>query len=245
MKSKYGFYIMDAAEEILSLFFPRRCPVCQDIVTPRGKKICPVCRKKVSFVEEPTCRRCGKEVPYSDMEYCFDCSRCVRSFVSGVSLMHYDTVGRASMQGFKYHGRQEYAAWYAEELVMRYGDWIRSLRADAVVPVPVHKSRLRQRGYNQAEVLAREISRLTGIPEEKRILIRTKKTAAQKNLGARERQKNLMKAMAVRVMPPGVRTVLLVDDIYTTGSTLEACTRVLLEAGAERVYVMTVCIGKN
>ena len=236
---------MEAAEEILSLFYPRRCPVCQDIVTPRGKKICPACRRRVSFIEEPTCRRCGKEVIYSEMEYCFDCSRYVRSFESGVSLMHYDAVGRASMQGFKYHGRQEYAAWYADELVLRYRDWIRGLEADAILPVPVHRSRLRRRGYNQAEVLARELSRRTGIPEEKKILLRTKKTVAQKNLGVRERQKNLMKAMEVRNLPPDIRTVLLVDDIYTTGSTLEACTRSLLEAGVERVYVMTVCIGEN
>ena len=245
MKTEQRTYLHNAAEAILSLFYPRRCPVCQDIAVPRGALICPDCRKRVSFIEEPTCRRCGKEVLYSDMEYCFDCTRFPRSFDGGVSLMHYDAVGRASMQGFKYHGRQEYAAWYAEALLERYGDWIRTRGADALVPVPVHASRLRRRGYNQAEVLARELSRRTGIPVWRDVLVRTRRTAAQKNLGGGERQKNLLAAMKAGALPKDAPGVFLVDDIYTTGSTAEACTRALKRAGAAHVWLITVCIGRN
>ena len=232
----------EAAEEILSLFYPRRCPVCQDIVTPRGEKICPECRRRITFIEEPVCRKCGREIPYPEEEYCDTCRQYPRSFEAGISLMRYDRVGQASMQGFKYHGRPEYGAYYMEEMAARHGAWIRSRRADALIPVPIHKSRRRQRGYNQAEVLAKELSRLTGIPALPTVLIRTKKTVAQKKLGGRERQLNLQRAMEVKNLPADVRRVILIDDIYTTGSTAEACTRVLKAAGVEAVFVLTVCM---
>ena len=237
--------LLKAADDVLSLFFPRRCPVCQDIVSPPGERICPECREKISFVREPLCKKCGKEIANWETEYCYDCTRHRRSFYEGISLMRYDKVGKATMQGFKYHGRQEYGAYYIEEILAKYGEKIRSWHADAVIPVPAHKSRERKRGYNQAEILARELSRKTGIPELKKVLLRTRKTAAQKNLGSRERFYNLQQAMSVRDYPEWARTVILIDDIYTTGSTAEACTRALLAAGANRVYLITICIGSN
>ncbi len=237
--------ISQAADVVLSLFFPRRCPVCQDIVWPTGERICPGCRDKIAFIREPVCKKCGKEISNWETEYCYDCARHPRSFYEGISLMRYDRVGQATMQGFKYHGRQEYGAYYIEEILSKYGEKIRSWHADAVIPVPAHKSRERKRGYNQAEILARELSKRTGIPELKNVLLRTKKTTAQKNLGGRERFYNLQQAMTVKNRPEWAKTVILIDDIYTTGSTAEACTRVLLSSGVKRVYLITVCIGSN
>ena len=231
-----------AAEVILSLFFPRRCPVCQEIVTPKGGLICPGCRKKVTFVEEPVCRKCGREIPFLEQEYCETCRRRPRSFETGRSLLRYDEVGQRTIKAFKYGGRQEYADWYAAEMADRLGGWLAGCRADALIPVPIHRSRLRKRGFNQAEVLARRLSKHLGIPVRKDILRRTKKTEAQKNLGWEGRQKNLMKAVEASPLPAGIRRVILVDDIYTSGATAEACARALLKAGASVVYVATVCI---
>ena len=242
MKTAYRKYLRIAADTVLPLFYPRRCPVCQEIVTPPGALICPACRLRVSFLEEPLCKKCGRELPYSEEEICGTCRRHPRSYEAGVSLMRYDAVGQASMKAFKYQGRQEYAAWYAAELAARYGSFLRTRGADALIPVPVHKSRLRQRGYNQAEVLARELSRFLEIPVRGDILLRTKKTTAQKGLGAGERQKNLLASMTVKDLPQDVRRIILVDDIYTTGSTAEACTRALRRVGAEGVWVATVCM---
>lgn len=234
-----------AGDFVLSLFFPRRCPVCQDIVRPRGARVCPACREKIAFVREPLCKKCGKELTSEDAEYCYDCRTRRRSFDGGISLMNYDRVGRTTMKAFKYGGRQEYAAFYMEEIWKRYGRLIRGFRADAIVPVPIHRSRRAKRGYNQAELLARELSRLSGVPALPRGLMRVRATKAQKELTAAERQRNLEHSFAVGRLPEGTKRVILVDDIYTTGSTAEACTRALRRAGVQRVLVVTVCIGKN
>ena len=237
----------DIKETLLSLLYPRRCPVCHDIVMPKGERICPGCLEKVPFVQEPTCLRCGKEIASKEIEYCYDCSHHTRSFTQGVALAVYDPVMRESVRRFKNGGRIEYADWYAEAIWQQYGEGLLGLEVDAVVPVPLHPSRRSKRGYNQAEVLARRLAKRLQVPVWPRALKRTRKTTAQKYLGGRERQRNLESVFA-----PGRRprrwenkTLILVDDIYTTGGTAEACTRVLLNAGAKAVYLVNVCIGEN
>ena len=99
-----------------------------------------------------------------------------------------------------------------------------------------------KRGYNQAELLAEELSKLSGIPLRRDVLFRPKKTAAQKALGPEARVRNLSGAFSVKGPVKGLRTVILVDDIFTTGATLEACARVLLAAGIQTVYGVTLCV---
>ena len=146
----------------------------------------------------------------------------------------------------------EYADWYAEAIWQQYGTQLCGLEIDAVVPVPLHRSRRNERGYNQAELLAKRLAKRLRVPMWPRALKRTRKTTAQKYLGGRERQRNLESVFALGRSPWGTgsnwlehKTILLVDDIYTTGGTAEACTRVLLGAGARAVYLVNVCIGEN
>lgn len=247
----------DIKEALLSILYPRRCPICHDIVTPRGHLICPDCLKKVSFVQEPTCLCCGKEIASEEIEYCYDCSHHPRSFSGGFALAVYDSVMRESIRRFKNGGRMEYADWYAEALWQQYGQQLGKLDIDAVVPVPLHRSRRNERGYNQAELLAGRLAKRLQVPMYPKMLKRTRKTTAQKYLGGRERQRNLEAVFALggqakaghgllvgKSLVNG-KVILLVDDIYTTGGTAEACTRVLLDAGAQAVYVVNVCIGEN
>ena len=252
---------MKIKETLLSLLYPRHCPVCHEIVMPKGAMICPDCQKKVSFVEEPTCLRCGKEIASPEIEYCYDCSHHTRSFQQGVALAIYDPVMRRSVAKFKNQGRMEYADWYAEALWQRYGALLNTWKIQAVVPVPLHPSRYRKRGYNQAELLAKRLGRHLNVPVLSKALIRTRKTVAQKYLGGRERQRNLESVFAAGPQTTGTvwgigsgrfgkkrvagKIILLVDDIYTTGSTAQACTEVLLAAGATEVYLASVCIGEN
>ena len=247
----------DIKEALLSILYPRRCPVCHDIVTPRGHLVCPDCLKKVSFVQDPICLCCGKEIASEEIEYCYDCSHHTRSFAGGFALALYDPVMRESIRRFKNGGRMEYADWYAEALWQQYGQRLRKLDIDAVVPVPLHRSRRNERGYNQAELLAGRLAKRLQVPMYPNALKRTRKTTAQKYLGGRERQRNLesvfvlgRQSKASHSLPMGKnlvdgRVILLVDDIYTTGGTAEACTRVLLDAGARTVYLVNVCIGEN
>lgn len=230
-------------ERLVSLIFPRRCPVCGQIVLPEGALICPGCVPKLHFIRQPSCKKCGTELISDRAEYCPDCLRRQRSFESGVALIRYDAVAQKSMAAIKYKNRREYLDFYAEAIARRYGYFFQRHKDAVLVPVPVHPARLRSRGFNQAGELAVRLGRLTGLPVNEGLLIRTKKTAPQKELGPDERLRNLRHAFAVAEeyqLPP---TVILTDDIYTTGSTIEACTRVLKASGVRQVYFVSICIG--
>ena len=237
----------ETAAVMTEILFPRRCPVCDGILPFRQGKICPPCFQKLSFTNPPTCKKCGKEVIGDSTEYCFDCFRKRKSFEYGIALLNYDDSSRHSMARIKYGGRKEYMEFYGEAMAVRYEKRIERMRADALIPVPVHKDRLKARGFNQADPLARSIacSLKQPVPVLGNILVRNKKTMPQKDLSPEERLKNLSEAFEVKKenIPDGIKRVILVDDIYTTGSTAEACTRVLLEAGIEQVYLLNVCIG--
>ena len=229
------------------MLFPRRCPVCGQIVLPEGALICPGCVPKLHFIQQPSCKKCGTELISDRAEYCPDCLRRQRSFESGVALIRYDTVAQKSIAAVKYKNRREYLDCYAEAIARRYGYFFQCHKDAVLVPVPVHPARLRSRGFNQAGELAVRLGRLTGLPVNERLLVRTKKTAPQKELGPDERLRNLRHAFAV---PAGIaaklpQTVILADDIYTTGSTIEACARVLKAAGVRQVYFVSICIGSG
>lgn len=231
------------SSQLIDLLFPRRCPVCDDIVIPKGRKICPECLKKLSFVTNPVCKKCGKKVISNDVEYCFDCVRHKRSFESGRALIHYDETAKASMVNIKYKNKREYLDFYGEAMAVRYEKWILSMKPDVLVPVPVHPTRQRERGFNQAHILACRIGERAAIPVETGMLLRNKKTIPQKGLNPSQRLKNLEEAFVPGNVTSGVETVLLIDDIYTTGSTIEACTRALKRAGIKKIYFLTICIG--
>lgn len=232
----------------VQLLFPRRCPVCDGIVTPFGEKICLGCMKKLRYIAPPRCLRCGKRLEDAGAEYCRDCGRKTHYFVRGRALYEYESVA-ASIYRFKYGGRREYADFFGEELAECLGDFLREVRPDALIPVPVHKSRLRKRGFNQSELLAKALGRRAGIPVRTDCIRRVKKTVPLKLLNPEERQNNLKKAFHIagndvklREMPA---RVMIVDDIYTTGSTIDEMARVLLEAGVREVYFVTLACGRG
>lgn len=232
-------------EQLLSILYPRRCPVCHGIVMPKGLLICPDCRKKLSYVKQPACKKCGKELREESLEYCLDCMRKRPQYEWGVALLNYDKAARDSISAFKYKNRREYADFYAEEILKKYGRRLHSAHADALVPVPVHPARRRQRGYNQAEELAKRLAAPLGLPVRTDLLIRTRKTLPQKQLNDKERLHNLSQAFCAVKSGKPVKTVILVDDIYTTGSTIEACTAALKGIGIEKVYFISIAVGKG
>lgn len=226
----------------LDILFPRRCPVCAEIVKPAGSLICPSCIPKLSLVTSPTCRQCGKEIADEMAEYCTDCQKHQHSFAYGIALFNYNDAAKRSMAQIKYEQKREYLDFYGQAMVKRYGKMIRAMGIDVIVPVPIHRSRMRARGFNQAEVLADILGEKLKIPVKTEYLFRNRKTLPQKELTAAERLKNLSGAFYAPSLPKNIRRILLVDDIYTTGSTLEACTRVLKKAGAEYTYFVVICM---
>lgn len=232
-------YSRQAAADLL---FPRRCPVCGGVAMPKGRLICPACLKQLSFVSSPACMKCGKEIGSREQEYCADCIRRKKSFTRGFALLNYDSRAAVSMAAVKYHNKREYLDFYARAAALRFGKQFRQAGIQVIVPVPVHASRLKTRGFNQAAVLAEKLSAELGIPWEE-LLIRVKKTDPQKSLGSAERLKNLRGAFEAEQEAGKWERVLLVDDIYTTGSTAEICSRALLKTGVKQMFVFAVCIG--
>ena len=236
---------MRIKETLIGLLYPKRCPVCHDVVEDRGEPACRICRTKLPLVRQPACRKCGKPLLEEEREYCQDCTRKHHWYRQGRAAFVYDELMRRSIAKFKYEGRREYAAFYAEEIVRSCGKEATLWQAQALVPIPLHLSRRRKRGFNQAELLAEELSRRMGIPVDKKVLVRTKHTKAQKQLNDQERMNNLKHAFSVRKGSIPSKTIILVDDIYTTGSTVDEAARVLLENGAQTVYFLCICVGRG
>lgn len=231
-------------EGLLNFLFPQRCPICDDIVPVGEGSICNCCKIKPQYIREPRCRRCGKQLPDNAGLFCGDCMHRKHVFDYGYALYDYQSM-RKSIYRFKYKDRCEYAKFYAKDITGKLRDELELMGADSIVPVPVHASRLRKRGYNQAQLIAAELSRLTGIPMYENLVKRVKKTAPQKELNIQERQNNLKKAFHISSDVVKLNKTILVDDIYTTGSTLDAVALELKRHGVETVYFITLCIGEG
>lgn len=231
-------------EYLLDMVYPRTCPVCSGI-PPRGEYVCEDCRVKLPYIKGPRCMKCSKPILEKEEEYCYDCMKKKHSYVSGRAVWVYDDVMRESIARYKYKGSLEYAEFYGKEIADCHGKWIK-VHGDILVPVPLHKRKQRIRGYNQAEVLAKIIGEKLQIPVRSKGLYRSRDTLPQKELNDAERLKNLAKAFeADKEQFSPAEKVMLVDDIYTTGSTIEACTKALQKAGVREIYFISICIGKG
>lgn len=227
---------------ILNTLYPRCCPICHQILKNQKWLICPECSGKLKPYEGPRCMRCGKPVREEE-EFCSVCSQRKREFEQGRGIYLYNDTMRTSLVRYKYYGRREYGDFYAAAMGTYGKAEIARWKPDLLVPVPLHSSKRRMRGFNQAEYLAERIGQLMGIPVSSRILIKPRRTESQKKLGARERCRNLKGAFLVTERLDGLR-ILVIDDVYTTGSTMDAAAGCLREAGAAQVYFLTLCTGK-
>ncbi len=234
-----------AAAAALDLIFPPRCPLCDGLLQKGEHGICARCGKTLPYVTEPYCMKCGKALEEENSDLCPDCRRIAHAFVRCRSVFVYEDRMKSAMYRLKYAGRKEYAGALAKLSAEYLGDWIRQIGPDAVLSVPLHKSRMRKRGYNQAALFAKALSERLGLVCRDDLVMRVKKTLPQKNLSRSERQKNLKKAFKIRQNDVKLDTVLLVDDIYTTGSTMDALAETFLRAGAKSVYCLTICTGRG
>lgn len=187
--------------------------------------------------------KCGRPVE-ADQEYCHECTGRKRQFTQGRGIYIYDDRMRSSLVKYKYGGRREYGDFYAAAISTYAREEISLWKPDLLVPIPLHPSKERMRGFNQAEYLAERIGDFYEIPVASRILVKTRKTKSQKKLDARERSRNLQGAFLVKERLDGLK-ILIIDDVYTTGSTMDAASASLKEAGAKRVCFLTVCMGQN
>lgn len=226
-----------------SLLFPRRCPICDEILD-KGKLICDKCIRIPRRVTGERCFKCSKHLDSPYAEYCPDCEKHKKSFLRGIALYEYDSV-KDSINSFKNNSRPEYAVFYVDGIERHLSDIIKSFNADVLVPIPLHPSKLKKRGYNQSELLANELSKRFGLPVDAHLLERTKKTKEQKKLTGNERLKNTVGAFHMPQNGVKYNNIILVDDVYTTGATLDEASRTLISGGLKNVYFVTVAIGSG
>lgn len=242
---------------IKDILFPRRCPVCGEIVrenfvlecdhipVPKNEKklICPHCYNKLSFVGDSHCIKCGAPIEDERTEYCKRCRSTRHYFETNRGMLDYTSPhSERLIWDLKYNNKKEYADLIACEMAARYSRYIASSGCEALVPIPIHPSKRRSRGYNQAEVIAARLGAAIRMPVEKDILFRIKKTTPLKELSPAERYANLKLAFAADEYAGSYKKLMVIDDIYTTGSTLDCCALALKSAGVRAVYGLTACI---
>jgi ComF family protein len=233
-------------ELLLDALFPMDCLVCARPLrgpATRAGPVCLACREATPAPSPPLCLRCGVPLPARPCsEAALACAACAAeppafTRARGAAVYEPGPTGSplvAAVHALKYHGERTVARSLAVLIVTRLG-----VPSDALlVPVPLHRTRLRERRFNQAALIAREVGRLSGRPTAPRALARRLPTAPQTGLTGAARRRNLAEAFVI-AEPHTVtgRPILVVDDVITTGATAEACARVLLAAGASRVDV--------
>lgn len=230
-------------DKLLSLLYPERCVLCDKVIAEKENGLCKDCREKIRINNEPICKKCGRKLLDETEEYCQDCKKYEHNFCKGLSFCLYDAEVKNSMYRLKYGNRRRYAYHYGKMMAEHFSKEIESWNADAIIPVPLHKKRFRKRGYNQAELIAQSISMHTGIKVASDIIFREKTTEAMKYLNRAERQNNLKKAFKVGRNNVKLKTVIVVDDIFTTGTTIDEMSYVLKNTGVKRVYFLVIASG--
>lgn len=230
---------------LLALIYPDFCLLC-DRALPHGKGevLCEDCQRAVPILSDNLCEICGKPRMDLDKSRCLDCRRRVHFFEEGRALWPYEDKVKAAVKAYKYNNRREMGPLFAKAMAKVYNehmDW----PVDMVIPVPLHPKKERARGFSQTGLMADIFKRETGLPLEASALKRHKATKAQEGLSEKERLANVIHAF--EAAPDKVRghTILLIDDVYTTGATLDGCAKALIDAGAKKVYFMTVAIGRG
>ncbi len=237
------------AEAVLSFFFPERCVVCNERLAEKEHIICDPCRGELRFIEMPECPVCGagaRKMPNRDgkpdFRRCPTCPSRKRPvyFDNCHAAVYYNDPSGDIVKQLKFNRYFRAATFMARMMFLRMERFFNDRDYDFMVPVPLHPRRHRSRGYNQAELIADELSKLNNLTVARELLFRSRQTQKQSTLDEEDRYFNVKGAFSAREdhSIKGKR-ILLIDDVYTTGNTLNAAAAPLKEAGAELVTGFT------
>ncbi len=235
--------LSEAYQTMINYLYPKRCPVCDEVLS-QGVLLCQQCTDKVEFIGGKRCVKCSK--PFDDLEHneCYDCRKQMHEYEYGIALFEYHSIVD-SLFRFKYAGRCEYATYYGVTIAKYLGERIRQMNVDAIIPIPLHAKKLQFRGYNQAQLIGEELGKQLQIPVISDLVERVRNTKPQKLLTGVNRQNNLKKAFHIAHNEVKLSTVLLIDDIYTTGNTINEVARELKRKRVQKIYFITVAIGNG
>lgn len=228
-------------KRITKTIFPENftCIFCGDEIFDENKySTCDNCKNKLPKVSGKSCEKCGQMLN-NMATFCDHCQNSHHIFNRNCSVFDYSDEVRNKIQNFKFRNNKFLGKPFAEYMADCYKS--NNYDCDLIVPVPVHITRLKERGYNQSEILAEHISKILNLPLDTTSLQKIKKTENQVDLDFKERKANL--SGAFKVMDKSKikgKKILLVDDVFTTGSTLDACCDVLFKAGAKAVFGLTL-----
>jgi competence protein ComFC len=234
----------EVKRKLIGLLYPKRIKCC---VCGRDAKeaVCSTCLSQLEYIEGRVCLKCGKGIDDEyDANICPDCKRADKNFDMAFSCFEYKDMGKTIIHKLKYENCKEVAQTLGRLMIQKIAE--ESINLDAIVPVPIHKSKELKRGFNQAQLIAEEIAASVGLPLWD-CIIRTKVTTDQFKLDKVNRNLNVHNAFCINLLYNNVKyeNVLLVDDVYTTGSTVDECSRILKQQGAKRIFVITAATGSN
>ncbi len=236
-------------EGILNFVFPLDCKICEKpIRESKGYSICEDCFKTIELIERPCCIKCGKPLISTDFFkqnreiLCLDCKRKKYSFEFSRSTGVYDKVLKKCIHLFKYYGEKKLAKPLGKLMVdsLVKNDEFKK-KIDLIIPVPLHRNDLKKRGFNQSVLLGKVVGDYFSIPVGESVLVKKKLTPFQVNLSKKEREKNILRVFSVE-KPEEVKgkNILILDDVFTTGSTVEECAKELMKARAKNIFVLTL-----
>lgn len=237
---------MKILNAILNILLPPRCIKCGKILAGKNG-LCAECFGKIRFISAPLCHRCGRpflsdnNLKFRAIQYCGECLRKKRFLFEMMrSAFIYDDESKNLILDLKFRDKTGYAETLSGLLYSAGAD-IWKENPDLIIPVPIHRLRLLQRRYNQSALLADFLAHKTQIPTDCRSLIRCRNTVPQVQLSGKARRNNLKQAFEV-MKPQNIkgRKIVLIDDVSTTGSTLNECAKVLHKAGAAKIYALTL-----
>ena len=226
--------LYQAGWKVLDVLFPPSCAACGKL----GDRLCPACFAKIQIIQEPICQICGDLLYQQEEIICSRCRSREVAFTAIRSWAVFEDPLQDAIHKLKYHqdrGLGEILAKPLTDLLDKY-HW----KVNSIVPVPLDKFRHKERGYNQSALLAKPISWETGIPYSESILIREKITRQQVGLSKSEREANMAGAFKADKELAAGKAFLVVDDVITTGSTINACAKALIKAGASKVFGLTL-----
>jgi competence protein ComFC len=242
-----SFFLREAEDALVSIFFPAPCRICEKLLVHASRvPICEDCLASFTPVPERACEICGQPLESFDPATieslrCPHCNPPTYAFARARSLAIYQNQLVRALLMLKYQRMDPLARWFAARMAQLVRGGGEAFEADIVVPVPLHRNRERERGYNQAALLAKPLAKALRLPYRPVLLVRTRQRPEKAVLSLEERWEAVRGAFATR---PGSQVdklrVLLVDDVLTTGATLDACARALRDSGAKSVVGLTV-----
>jgi ComF family protein len=239
--SKIRNAIDDFKGAIIDFVLPPHCIICSGYLSQQEKVVCNVCWDNLEVLPSPFCPVCKNFLEQGNL-FCKICTER-KNLCAVRSLGIFDNYYQKMIHGFKYQQKMSLGQRLGKRLGEKLKDDKLTSGFDCIIPVPLHSTRKRERGFNQSEILAQELSDLIHIPVLKKILKRTRNTKDQTKLTPEERIENVKGAFALKD-PEKIegKRIILVDDVITTGATLGECARVLSKAGADKIMGATIAV---